>query len=86
MQPEPANPPSLPSVRSIDDLMEKILDDQINPNIIKKGKAVIHKYAKQDRYDHMLAILLHCTQPCVDINIANETNGNTPLHTAIEVL
>ena len=84
MQPE--DPPSLHRMSSIDGLMELILDRQINPNIIKKGKSVIHYYAKHNRYDHMLAILLHCTQPGVDINIANEINGNTPLHIAIEVL
>lgn len=86
MQPPPATDQrSLHGISSIDGLMELIVEHQVNPNIIKNRKAVIHKFAKRDKYDHMLAILLHCRQPSVDINIANESNGNTPLHIAIEV-
>ena len=71
---------------SVECLMERIVDYHIDPNIIKNGEAVIHNFAKQNKYDHILALLLYSRKPCIDINIANEHNGNTPLHIAIEVL
>ena len=58
---------------------------QADPNIMKNGEAVIYKFARQDEYELLLALLLYSNQPCVDINIADGLNGDTPLHIAIEV-
>ena len=70
-------------MNSVEILMKII--DQTDPNIIKNGEAVVHNFARQNEYELLLALLLYSNQPCVDINIADELNGDTPLHIAIEV-
>ena len=77
--------------KSVDSLTEWIVDHQIDPNVMKDGEAVIHNFATWAKYDHLLALLLYCRQPYVDINIAmvkkdgDKNDGNTALHIAIEV-
>ena len=56
-----------------------------NPNIIKDGQAVIHQYTRQNYYDLLLTLLLYSEDPPVDINIADQICGDTPLHIAVEV-
>ena len=68
---------------SVKDLMKLIFDPQIDPNIINNGEAVIHSFTRRNKYDLILALMLYSGQPCVDINIADEPNGDTPLHIAI---
>ena len=72
-------------MKSVENLMKLIVDPQTDPNIIKYGEAVIHSFTRQNKYDLILALMLYSGQPCVDINIADERNGDTPLHIAIEL-
>ena len=76
---------SLHGVDSVESLMELIVDPQTDPNIIKNGEAVIHSFTRRNKYDLILALVLYSGQPCVNINIADELNGDTPLHIATEV-
>ena len=65
--------------------MEILSDQDTNPNALKSGEAVLHLYARKHKYDMMLTLLLYSGITRVDVNIANESCGDTPLHIAVEV-
>ena len=55
-----------------------------DPNLLKNGEAVIHKFAKMNNYNLMLALLLYSSS-LTEIDITDASDGNTPLHIAAEV-
>ena len=65
--------------------MDLLSNQDTNPNALKSGEAVLHLYARRHKYDMMLTLLLYSGTSCVDVNIANESCGDTPLHIAVEV-
>ena len=63
-----------------------LLSEQVtDPNMLKSGEAVLHRYARKHKYNMMLTLLLYSGITRVDVDIANESCGDTPLHIAVEV-
>lgn len=65
-------------------MREKLKIPDINPNFMGNGIITIHKFAKEDNYDHLLTLLLYADWRQLDIDIANN-EGNTALHIAAKV-
>ena len=60
-----------------------------NPNSFERGNTVVHTYVTQDRADLLLALLLNADD-CLkgkklDIDVKDESEGNTPIHIAAKV-
>ena len=69
--------------------MKLLVHPRANPNSVERGESVVHTYVNHGRADLLLALLLnadYCLKgKQLDIDVMDESKGNTPLHIAAMV-
>ena len=65
--------------------VQKLLESGADPNAtLVNGDTPLHVYVKEDQYDCLLSLLVHCDPESLEINHPAESL-NTPLHVAAQV-